>query len=298
MQMRTLRIIDLHGTEYAQCTHSVVPVNICSGAVINEPSYACSRDGSVIAGGVRWHNSAWGPNDRVVASVSITVAALRALPHVGNFNALSFDRTDLPAKGQLEALQAMADVCRYSTSITLLAFPFSSERAPKELRGAFATAWMDISNALCANVCPAFTSLDLRGANLDDSGIHALLRAFRRLFGFVPVQAGLQLKSLRLDGNHFSSYAAQSLLEFLSSSADLSHLHELSLANTAWFSAPSFLCLLNVIESARVLLKLDLTCSITAMVGIQALHRALAVSGCPLEVLALGGRPAAVEEVV
>ena len=293
----TVRIFDLHGTEYGKSSNTPFLSDVSFGRTTVEPGYELCGDGSMLAGGIRWHLPSQTKETRLVALEQVVVGALRAIVNSQSTHTLNFDRTCMAnLGGQLTALEAMVDVCRHNGSLTSISFPYCNvpATAPK-----ITEAWLNMGKALISNPKPRFTSIDVRGGNMGDAGLIALLPGLVRLFH--PTQGlGLRPVSLRFDNNNLSAAAVWELCTKLLHHCDLSDLQELSLGANPWTDTTqhdAVSAVVRVVKSAPALRVLNVQSKFRSFPQLPALQAALVESACPLETLAVGGSPLLARDV-
>ena len=293
-------IFDLHGSEYCKSSQTATKSWIDKQRSATEPGYACCSDGSVVSGQIRWHRT-FSKVPRLVAQTEIVIAALRAAAasHTKNVDTISFDRLAFDThEAGLDALVAMADVCRNNTSLRRIAFPYIhvDDGAPltPELSKRYNGAWKEISDALLANPKPKFVFFDIRGSHLTNDDLTALLPSLTRLFSTnsQQKQGSLRPVGFLFDDNSLSAEGVSSFCKFLSSSADLSDMQELSFSGNAWTD-------IRQVDAVGALVEVVSKCPKLRVLNVQAKHRhfphmaalraALVSSMCPLEHLSAGG---------
>ena len=293
----TVRIFDLHGTEYGKSSNTSSLSSVSLQRSFLEPAYDCCEDGSVLAGDIRWHLPSLTKETRLMALEQVVVGALRAIVNSQSIHTLSFDRTSLPTvNAQLASLEAMVDVCRQNCTLASISFPYCDvpDTAPK-----ITEAWLNMGKALISNPKPRFTSIDVRGGNMGDAGLIALLPGLVRLFH--PTQGlGLRPVSLRFDNNNLSAAAVWELCTKLLHHCDLSDLQELSLGANPWTDTTQHdaaSAVVRVVKSAPALRVLNVQSKFRSFPQLPALQAALVESACPLETLAVGGSPLLARDV-
>lgn len=292
-----VNMAQLHGSDYLRSSHTSTPVTVAyprgplgrmnplTGKC--EAGYAVCSDGSILGGDVRWYGPA-AKDSRLISNARVVLAALKAIRHSKGIHTLSFDGCALPtAELHLEVLTTMVDLCRCNKTLVSIAFPFSHATADAKLLPKFRATWKEISDALCANPQPKFTSLDLRGCNLDDDGLANLLPGLESLFG--PTRHALRPVSLRLDSNGLTPAGVTRLCNFLASVPNLDNFQELSLAGNPWTSVGSTTAVLEVVKKSPALKMVNFEGFEGRFINVRQLEVVLVASPCPLEVLALGG---------
>jgi hypothetical protein len=300
----TVRIFDLHGSEYGRSTNTALSPAVTHPRNPSEPGYVSCTDGSVVAGGALWHGLSSRSSPRLVGCEQVILPALRALARTPHVQSLTFERIGLNShSAALDALEAMADICRANMFLTSISFPFVSKDAgiplPPDWVKRYDALWKKIAEALLANPKPQFASFDFSGSHLSDAALDHMVPALVRLFS--PSQCAIRPVSLCFRDNDLTAAGVAALCSKMLAVADLSSLQLLSFGGNDWTDVSSGVnavdAVVSVIKRCPALKTLDVQAKYRYFPGLKALHAALAESACPLEEFSIGGAPVIPREV-
>jgi hypothetical protein len=283
-----LDILSLHGSGYCASSNTTEVASMALDRTSYEPGYSIDINGAVNSGGLRWYAHGLG-EARLVAYREIVQGALEALVHNRAFHTLSFARCVLAPNADLRFIfTAMADVCKYNSSLTSIDFPRHAK--------VYADGWRELSEALYQNQLPLFTSINAGGTHLDDASLELLLPSLLRLYD--KAQLGLSPVSLCFADNRLTEAGVTQLCNKLLAAADLSHLQSISFGGSAWATETSATALIKLLRVAKSLQSLDVSSRDHTFPRMAELAAALAENQCPLVEFAVGGHALASTEVI